>query len=110
MTAAQTSLVFDEPELSGVLAHLGADTVRTVENIVAAVASTRASFTWEHVEALLPAGVLARIHERHLRKNAPGALMKNAAKRLHLSAIGYAPAENPNARGRAIRVYGGRAA
>lgn len=113
MTAvAQAELDFSEQRQSrghtDVLAHLGAATVESVENIIRVVASERESFTWEDIEAQLPDGIRQKLASSLLRMCAPGALVKNYAKRYGLRAVGYTKATNPDARGRPIRVWSAR--
>ena len=88
------------------LKHLGADAVARVNAIVEQLATTCARFTWEDVEAELPAAIRAQIETKTLRRNAPGALMRNAMTLFNLERLAYEPAKNPDARGRPIRVYG----
>lgn len=89
---------------SDALTHLRASTVQSVHNLIQVVADQRPEFSWNDVRAILPDGIkqiLALTHHR----NAPGGLMTSAAKRFGYVPCGFTISTDPDARGRAIRVW-----
>lgn len=92
-----------------VVAHLGKATVQSVMNIVAVVADTHATFTWEDVEARLPDGIKQQLELVQLR-NASGGLMTVASKLYGYRVVDRVKAKNPKARGRMIALWARKAA
>lgn len=83
------------------LTHLGAATCQTVQNIMAVVADQHPEgFTWAMVREKLPDGIRQTLALKEYR-NAAGGLMVRAG----YVPVGFVPSPDPDARGRAIRVW-----